>query len=393
MKNSNLCETILVVFNFAFFSGCGQSGSSQNQQATPAPIVVMATNVTNILASPNDLSTASWTGTGGILRTRSTLVFDGTGTLAVYQTLIPLTGGHQYLFVVRANSTSAIPNALKYTYPRMRLRCYQDAVGWVTSDDNVLEVSNYTVGLRPATENHLARYTAPADGTYQFYVQDHPANTDGIVVNYTFAAVYDLTGLSGIIVDGANPQYFNLDKQIHVWGDSLTSTLVWWLRERLGFVNATDHTYGGKTSDYILAQFLTAPETWNQPTVIWAGHNNVGNVSQIESDIKTMTDRLTGDFRVLSLVYNKVWVDPVRTSGADNVDTINAWLASTYGSKYVDVKTALLAGSDGSPQDQADVAKGLTPTSLRNDDIHIHSGGYNYVADAINASIGTAWNK
>lgn len=356
-------------------------------------ILVAATNITNLLASPNDLSTASWIGTGGILRTNSTLTFDGTGAEQVYQQWMTWTAGHQYLFVFRANTPSSIHDALIFTYPRLYLRCYQNGAGQLISDDDKFEGSYYTIGLRSTTENHFARYTATTDGLYIFMIQDNAGNTDGIEVNYAFAAVYDITGLSGTIIDNDDPQYFNLDKQIHAWGDSLTSHLVWRLRERSNFVNATGHTFGGQNSSYVLTQFLAAPDTWKYPTVIWAGHNNVGDVAQVENDIKAMTDRLTGDFRVLSLVYRKAWVDPVRASEADDADAVNAWLASTYGSKYVDVKTALLAGSDGSPQDQADVAKGLTPTSLRSDDIHINAGGYDYVADAINASIGTAWSK
>jgi lysophospholipase L1-like esterase len=393
-SSSHFINTLIFIFTFSLISACRE----ETPQASPPLSKPTVTNVRNILTSPNDLSSIPWTGSGGIALTSSTLSFTGTGSPAVYQASIPLSAGHQYLFVVRADSSSSVPRAPRFTYPKMRLRCYRDSVGWLTSDDNVSELGNYSVGLRPVTENHFARYTAPTDGTYGFYLQDHPENTDASVVNYTFAAVYDLTGLTGIIVDAANPQYFNLDKQIHVWGDSLTNNLVWQLRDRLGYVNASSHTYGGQTSSYILTQFLVATETWNQPTVIWSGHNTIGNtttggIEQVERDIKAMTDALTGDFRVLSLVYNRTWVDPARTRQADNIDAINTWLASTYGSQYVDVKTALLAGSDGSPQDRADVAKGLTPTSLRVDDIHIHAGGYDYVADAINASISTVWSQ
>jgi lysophospholipase L1-like esterase len=68
-------------------------------------------------------------------------------------------------------------------------------------------------------------------------------------------------------------------------------------------------------------------------------------------------------------------------------DQLNADLAVTYGTHFLDVIGPLQAANDGSADDLSDVANGWTPRSLRFDHGHLNDAGYGVVAQLLHGAI------
>jgi hypothetical protein len=63
------------------------------------------------------------------------------------------------------------------------------------------------------------------------------------------------------------------------------------------------------------------------------------------------------------------------------IETLRTTLATTYPSNFWDVQTALVNSyNSGIPQDVIDFGRGITPSSLRADTIHLNGSGYGLVA-------------
>jgi lysophospholipase L1-like esterase len=113
------------------------------------------------------------------------------------------------------------------------------------------------------------------------------------------------------------------------------------------------------------------------------GRNGADTGHTIEADIAAA---------VASLGHDRYIVAPVLTAGTDGdatlaaIAAINANLQSTYGDRFVDVLAELLAAGDGSPADNADIAKGIVPRSLRWDFVHLTARGNEIVARAFAAA-------
>lgn len=58
------------------------------------------------------------------------------------------------------------------------------------------------------------------------------------------------------------------------------------------------------------------------------------------------------------------------------------YILETYPDNAFDIFQALMDGSDGSPGDLEDVANGITPRSLRTDEVHWNDAGHVVVAEA-----------
>ncbi|MDX3927128.1 MAG: hypothetical protein QHC90_15135 [Shinella sp.] len=71
---------------------------------------------------------------------------------------------------------------------------------------------------------------------------------------------------------------------------------------------------------------------------------------------------------------------------------LNAELAARHGSRFADLYALLRAGGDGSAQDNADIAAGYIPRSLRSDQVHLNDAGYALVAQAMHrATVAKGW--
>lgn len=160
------------------------------------------------------------------------------------------------------------------------------------------------------------------------------------------------------------------------WGDSLTAGN----QDGSGvtYPNALSALYSptrtennkgvsGDTSSQILTRFQALTSSYNFATTIWAGRNNYSSSAQVQSDIAAMVAALTTqEYLVLSIIngeYSNEWSGQ---SGYNQIIALNAALASTYGSHYLDVRAMLVAAyNPANPVDVIDHANDVPPFTLR----------------------------
>lgn len=124
-------------------------------------------------------------------------------------------------------------------------------------------------------------------------------------------------------------------------------------------------------------------ETYADQTAwIWAGRNNYSEPEVVKADIAAMIARL-GTSRYLVAAILPSANDSA--SALATINTLNSDLKSLYRAHFVDVLAALQAHGDGSAEDDADIAAGIVPRSLRSDAIHLNDAGYAVVAAAFTA--------
>lgn len=116
------------------------------------------------------------------------------------------------------------------------------------------------------------------------------------------------------------------------------------------------------------------------PVWIWAGRNNILEPDRVLADISAMVDAIgTTPYMVISIL-------PAATDDQqrlDNIARINAGLSERFGKRFIDIHAYLLTMGSGSAADTADVARGMVPTSLRSDAIHLNDAGYSIVASSL----------
>jgi hypothetical protein len=113
---------------------------------------------------------------------------------------------------------------------------------------------------------------------------------------------------------------------------------------------------------------------------LWLGRNGADPGHTIEGDVAAAVAWL-GPQR--ALVASVLTADTDSDAQLRTIAAVNARLAATYGAQYVDVLADLLAAGNGSPEDQADIARGIVPRSLRWDFVHLTRRGNEIVADAM----------
>lgn len=178
------------------------------------------------------------------------------------------------------------------------------------------------------------------------------------------------------------------------WGDSLTNgdgdTLPGGYVTRLNAARQFIRHMGGasgETSTQIKTRVLADTQGRNSwINLFWMGNNNPSAPATVAADVAACVSNLyAGNDRylVFSLLKNAAADAPTKA----NVDTINAGFASTYGGRYLDVAAYLMSKGDGGVNDNADIAAGLVPRSLRVDNIHLNGAGYQHVADCVKARL------
>lgn len=176
---------------------------------------------------------------------------------------------------------------------------------------------------------------------------------------------------------------------ITTWGDSLTGNgNVGTWPVQLGAVSGATMNYrgiGGQTSTQIKDRFMAESTRWGDCTVIWAGQNNYTDPTTVLADIATMVSHLTTSrYFVIGMINGGVESEWSGSAGYATKMAMNATLAATYGSKYIDVRTLLVNGYNPSlPQDVTDFGHDIVPTSLRGDAIHLNEAGHAIVANAV----------
>ncbi len=118
----------------------------------------------------------------------------------------------------------------------------------------------------------------------------------------------------------------------------------------------------------------------NHTAWIWAGNNGVSTASDAaatKADIAAMIDFMGHKrFLVLSVLAST----DANAARVAVLQQMNRDLADIYGHRFVDVYSALLSAGNGSAEDNADIAAGYTPRSLRTDTIHLTTAGSTVVA-------------
>jgi hypothetical protein len=259
-------------------------------------------------------------------------------------------------------------------------------------------------------------FTADSNGLYKFYAltsgsYDITMSAAGMVTT----TIPDVRITSGgtiptdtVITDPASSQFVTHPQgtQLNVnslsgggvfpykWvtvGDSLTQGLngllpyPYQLKQLLG-ANGINFGIGGDTSSQVLARYTAVPELHNYCTFIWVGRNNVTDQTQIRADVASIVSQVAnGCYIVLSQIN-----DASEPSGSPDytaiVATNNYW-ATLYGSKYVNVRGALVAAyNPNDPQDVIDHGQDIPPSSLRADGTHLNTQGNAVVAAQVNTA-------
>jgi lysophospholipase L1-like esterase len=161
---------------------------------------------------------------------------------------------------------------------------------------------------------------------------------------------------------------------MYAWGDSLTAgnedgSGVTYPNALTALYSPTrtvvNEGVGGETSSQILTRFQALPASWNFPTLIWVGRNDSGSPATVIANVATMVSDLTTQEYVILSVLNGEG-EGTGSAAYNNIATINASLASTYGSRYLDVRSTLVAAYN--PANGADVidhTNDIPPFSLR----------------------------
>lgn len=185
------------------------------------------------------------------------------------------------------------------------------------------------------------------------------------------------------------PLYYE-PPRLACWGDSLTIGLSSALAQTLGgSFRVENYGVGGETSTQIAARFAASSSaTKALPALIWAGRNDFSSPSTVLSNIAAIVAGLAAgtDYLVLSVVNGEHVNEYVGGTDYANIATINAGLATAYGSRYVDLRAWLIRHANPSvSQDLTDVTHDIVPSSLRYDAVHLSPAGYALAATAIAA--------
>ena len=148
---------------------------------------------------------------------------------------------------------------------------------------------------------------------------------------------------------------------------------------------------GGDTSTQIKTRMLALNAEYLKATaVIWAGRNNYTSPATVQADIAAMIAALPHSrYVVLSIINGDYANEYVGGANYDTIIALNAALAATYGSRYIDVRTPLVAagGPSGSSPDPTSYARDIPPVGIRLDNIHLLDAGQAIVAATVAARL------
>lgn len=137
-----------------------------------------------------------------------------------------------------------------------------------------------------------------------------------------------------------------------------------------------------ETSTQILARLLADTVHRHAVTILWMGRNNFADPATVEADIAAAVRALgTEPFVVLSICNGAYPDEVLGTPKYEAIRALNAELARQYPAHFLDVRLAVVEAYDpAQPDDVRDHAQGLTPTSLREDPLHLNAAGNHVVA-------------
>lgn len=155
------------------------------------------------------------------------------------------------------------------------------------------------------------------------------------------------------------------------------------LSASLGNRPAVNNGIGGETSTDTAGRQTADQSYRDYLTIIWTGTNGPA-LPQFATDITSMVAHLTGRQRFLLM---PPMIPATSTPNDPNKLAMRAWLASNYPNNYIDVCAMLAANGNGSAADNADIANGFTPQSLRSDSVHLNVTGQALVATQVQGII------
>lgn len=179
------------------------------------------------------------------------------------------------------------------------------------------------------------------------------------------------------------------------WGDSLTDQMLATVGNAVtaGFIeNVYDGGVGGDTSTQCKVRFLAdaTRRHWNQ--VIWIGYNNFSSGTTVKADIAAMVAQLNHSrYIIVSVLNNGNTANEQGPSGAGylQIKQLNADLAALYGSRFYDLRAALVAYGV-SIADANSVSYDAPPSTIQPVNIHLNATGYNsYAGPYIRAAMST----
>jgi hypothetical protein len=135
---------------------------------------------------------------------------------------------------------------------------------------------------------------------------------------------------------------------------------------------------------------LATPARFADFAIIWAGRNNYVAPETVKADVAAMVAALGHqNYLVLSVLNGDF--GGYESAGGDGyrfITGLNRDLANTYGPRFLDVRSALIAAfNPAMPQDLVDRTRDVVPSSLRADSIHLAPAGYNFVATTVAAAL------
>ena len=140
----------------------------------------------------------------------------------------------------------------------------------------------------------------------------------------------------------------------------------------------------GDTSTQIARRYASTPELWDLPLVIWAGRDNVQQGAKVQSDIAEMiAHNRSGKVVILSITSGQSAEEMPGSPRSAQRIALNDALAATYGAKFIDVNSVLLARYDPlNPVDRLDKSQDRVPYTLR---VPNEGGSRYYLPSAIDA--------
>lgn len=107
--------------------------------------------------------------------------------------------------------------------------------------------------------------------------------------------------------------------------------------------------------------------------LIWAGRNNASDGPQVESDVAAMVSAVqanTNCYLVMSILNGELDGPRGHSTAYDDIISLNNYEAATYGSHYLDVRSAVIAAyNPANAADVLDYNNDIPPYSLRAQDL------------------------
>ena len=201
----------------------------------PASILgAQVTSVTNLVPTATDLTSRSFADTGALTVGNGFFLSNAAGISQIRESGMTLTAGKEYLAVFKARSVTQKAPTADGLYPDINMTLH-DGTGFISGlDYQISFVFGENKALKPAFQYLLARFILPVNTSNGIlYLRDAGnANMpyEGIC---DFFGLYDITGLSGVIVDSVYELALPLST-INLIGDSLTNQIKSRIKDSLG---------------------------------------------------------------------------------------------------------------------------------------------------------------